>query len=64
MLGNLKYCRKMMNVEDLEKYQTMRENKAMLEQLNDKGMEGRKSNGLATIGVLEPTTLKLPDRVH
>ena len=53
-----------MNVEDLEKYQTMREKKVMLEQLNDKGMEGRKSNGLATIGVLEPTTLKLPDRVH
>jgi hypothetical protein len=29
-----------MNVEDLEKYQTMREKKkAMLEQLNDKGIE-------------------------
>ena len=40
MLANLKYCRKTMNVEDLEKYQTMRENKkVMLEQLNDKGME-------------------------
>jgi hypothetical protein len=50
----------MMNVEDLEKYQTMREKKVMLEQLNDKGMEGRKSNGLATTGVLEPTTLKHP----
>jgi hypothetical protein len=29
-----------MNVEDLEKYQTMRENKkVMLEKLNDKGIE-------------------------
>ena len=53
-----------MNVEDLEKYQTMREKKVMLEKLNDKGMEGRNSNGLSTTGVLEPTTLKLPDRVH
>jgi hypothetical protein len=62
MLANLKYCREMMNFEDLENYQTMREKKAMLEQLNDKGMEGRNSNGLATIGVLEPMTLKLPGR--
>ena len=60
MLANLKYCRKMMNVEDLEKYQTMREKKVMLQQLNDKGMEGRKSNGLAITRVLEPTILKLP----
>jgi hypothetical protein len=64
MLANLKYCRKTMNVEDLEKYQTMREKKVMLEQLNDKGMEVRKSNGLATIEVLEPITLKLPGQVH
>jgi hypothetical protein len=35
----------------------MREKKVMLEKLNDKGMEGRKSNGLTTTGVLEPTTL-------
>jgi hypothetical protein len=49
-----------MNVEDLEKYQTMREKKVMLQQLNDKGMEGRKSNGLAITRVLEPTILKLP----
>ena len=41
-----------MNVEDLEKYQTMREKKVMLEQLNDKGMEGRKSKGLSTTGVM------------
>jgi hypothetical protein len=54
----------MMNVEDIENYQTMREKKVMLEKLNYKGMEGRKSNGLATTGVLEPTTLKLPGRVH
>jgi hypothetical protein len=53
-----------MNVEDLEKYQSMREKKVMLEKLYDKGMEGRKSNGLATTRVLEPTTLKLPGRVH
>jgi hypothetical protein len=53
-----------MNFEDLEKYQTMREKKVMLEQLNDKGMEGRKFNGISTTGVLEPTTLKLPGRVH
>jgi hypothetical protein len=38
----------------------MREKKVMLEQLNDKGMEGRKSNGLVTTGVMEPTILKLP----
>jgi hypothetical protein len=55
----------MMNVEDLEKYQTMREKKkVMLEQLNDKGMEGRNSNGLVAAGVLEAATLKLPGRVH
>jgi hypothetical protein len=60
MLTDLKCCRKTMNVEDLEKYQTMRENKVMLEQLNDKGMEVINSNGLAIIGVLEVTTLKLP----
>jgi hypothetical protein len=54
----------MMNVEDLENYHTMREKKVMLEQLNDKGMEGRKSNGLATTGFLEPATLKLLGRVH
>jgi hypothetical protein len=60
MLASLKYCRKMMNVEDLEKYQTMREKKVMLEQLNDKDMGGRKSNGLPTTGVMELTTLKLP----
>ena len=52
-----------MNVEDIEKYQTMREKKVMLEQLNDKGMEGRKSNGLATTEVLEPTNLKLLGQV-
>jgi hypothetical protein len=39
MLVDLKCCRKMMNDEDLEKYQTMREKKVMLEQLNDKGIE-------------------------
>ena len=34
MLVDLKCCRKMMNVEDLEKYQTMREKKnVMLEHL-------------------------------
>jgi hypothetical protein len=49
-----------MNVKDLENYQTMIEKKVMLEQLNDKGMEGRKYDGLATTRVLEPTTLKLP----
>jgi hypothetical protein len=38
----------------------MRENKLTLEKINDKGMEGRKSNGIATTGVLEPTTMKLP----
>jgi hypothetical protein len=64
MLANLKYCMKMMNVKDLEKYRTMREKKVMLEKLNDKGVEGRKSNGLDTTGFLEPTTLKLPGRVH
>jgi hypothetical protein len=58
MLGNLKFYKKMMNVTDLEKYQSMRENKVMLEQLNDKGMEGIKSNGLATTRVLEATNVK------
>ena len=59
MLAHLNYCRKTMNVEDLEKYQAIKEKKVMLEKLNDKGMEGRNSNGLATTRVLEPTTLKL-----
>ena len=48
-----------MNIEDLEKYHTMREKKkVMLEQLNNKGMEGRKSNGLVATGFLGATTLK------
>jgi hypothetical protein len=36
----------------------------MLEKLNDKGMEGRKSHGLVVAKVLEVTTLKLHGRVH
>ena len=65
MLDYLKCCRKTMNVEDLEKYQTMREKKkVMLEQLNDKGREWRKSNGLVAAGVLEATTLKILGQVH
>jgi hypothetical protein len=41
MLDDSNCCRKTMNVEDLEKYQTMRENKkkVMFEQLNEKGIE-------------------------
>jgi hypothetical protein len=53
-----------MNVEYLEKYRTMGGKKEMLEKLNDKGMEGKKSSGIDTTEVLEPTTLKLPSRVH
>jgi hypothetical protein len=36
----------------------------MLEKLNDKGMEGRKSNGLLATRFLEAATLKLPSQVH
>jgi hypothetical protein len=41
MIVDSNCCRKTMNVEDLEKYQTMRENmnKVMLEKLNEKGVE-------------------------
>jgi hypothetical protein len=61
MLVDSKCCRKTMNIEDIEKYQSMREKKKVM---FDKGMEGRNSNGLVAAGVLEAATLKLPDRVH